>query len=243
MLTRNLTGKKYEISECRENGWIRQNVFNRAKFRLRDAIAVRFNPKNLDNYPLQRTPFVIKCDAIDAIGVPIEIKKSHIITEDGNKLSIPYSEHLSIKTYRDVYKLICEKEKIAYKNYLWCKKEQRQSKKYQLDFSNLYSKYPEIIPIERLQKLGMKRKQPYYHTLMQFCNERGVIDMFNNFVTSEGVQNIFNNWIQNFRRKNFFLDCPNGIYHSSDLSFYVKPVRSYWGFNRMTVFVRLKKNV
>jgi len=243
MVTRNLIGQRFDNIECRKHGWSKQNTYGRAKFRLRDAIAVRFNPQNLKSYSLSRSPFIVKCNAIDGEGTPIEIKNREIITGDGNKLAILFSEHLSIKTYRDVYKLICEKKKINYRSYLWCKKENRQSKRYKLDFSELYNKHPEIIPLNRLKKIGTKRKQAYYRSLMAFCHENGVTDMFNNFVQSDAVYGIFRNWIQNFRHKNFYLACPSGIYHSSDLSFYVKPVKGYWGFDRMTVFVRLKKNV
>jgi hypothetical protein len=89
--------------------------------------------------------------------------------------------------------------------------------------------------------MGKARKQSYYQQLVNFCDEYGVASMFNDFVASKPVQKIFTSWIQNFKRKDFYLDCQSGTYHSSDLSFYVEPVKGYWGLNRMTVYVKLKR--
>jgi hypothetical protein len=243
MVTRNLTGQKFENIECRKHGWTQQRINGRSKFKLRDAIDINFNPKKLNTYIIPRTSFVVKCDALNKEGTPIEIKKHKIVSDGGDKLSILFAEYLSIKTNRDVYKLICEKLKILYKYDVWNKTSQTKDKRKRISFDLLYSLHPEIIPLEQLKKFSDKRKRIYYHNLMNFCYEHGVTEMFNNFVSSKGVHKIFNRWIQNFRRKNFYLDCQSGLYHSSDLSFYVKPIKSYWGFNRMSVFVRLKKNV
>ena len=240
--TRTIIGNKFESTECNKHGWIHHNACNRAKFRLSDAIAVRFNAKNLNEYPISPTTFVIKCDALDKKGIPVEIKRGTIVNDNGVKLSISFSEHLSIKSYRDVYKIICEKLKIPY-TYSPIKQNGEKSKRKILTFDKLYAKQPEIIPLEKLKSLGIKRKRIYYRTLMEFCQTNGATEMFNNFVTSEAVQNIFDSWVQNFRYKNFYLDCQSKLYHSSDLIFHVKPVRGYWGFDRMTVFARLKKNV
>lgn len=235
MITKSKTTNKFESSEIRKNGWKRHDQYGRAKFRLTDAINVRFNSKNIAKYEMPREPFIVKCDAVDDEGTPIEIKNGYILDAEGNKIAIRFSEHLAIKSYRDAYKVICEKLKIQYK-FL-------HGKRKRLDFSELYTRHPEIIPIAKLKLYGEKRKKAYYNQLLSFCSEHGVTDMYNNFLESEAVQNIYNNWVRNFTRKDFYLDCYNDIYHSSDLSFYVKSVRGYWGFNRMTVFVRLKKNI
>lgn len=226
-------GTQFEKKECRKYGWTKQNTCAHAKFRLRDAIDVNFDPKSVNNYPMQRKPFIVKRDALDIHGTPVEIKSNELVDKSGKNLSILFSEYLSIKCYRDLYKIICEKLKIPYVYF--------HGERKRLNFDALYLQHPEIIKLEHTHSLDPERKQNYYQQLVTFCVEHGVTSMFNDFVASKPVQKIFNSWIQNFRRKNFYLDCKSGTYHSSDLSFSVKPVIGHWGLKRMTVFVKLKR--
>ena len=243
MIRKSLRNQRHQNGECNKHGWVKQNVYGRAKLRLNDAISLNFNPDNLEHYSIQRKPFVVKCDALDPNGTPIEIRRSDIVDDDGKKLSIMLSQYLSIKSYRDVYKLICVKSKISYNHKPINKTNGLPSKRLKITFDELYKTYPEIVPLDTLKTYGKKAKKTYYKQLIKFCVTNGVTEMFNKFISSDAVMNHFSNWSQNFKRKNFLLDCQSGIYHSSDLNFYVKPVRGYWGFDRMTVYVRLKKNV
>lgn len=235
MSKRNNYGYNFERSECVKNNWISLWSTNHAKFSLSDAIAVKFNPKSINNYNIQSKPFVIKCDAIDNKGVPIEIKKNGMV--DGNtKLTIPFSEYLSIKSYRDVYKLICEKYLISYIIF-------NGGKRNSVCFDGLYQKFPQLLTLEKLKSIDRLQKKQYYRDLYQFCISHGVTEMFNTFVGSNEIKKIFHSWIQNFKRKNFYVDCQSGIYHSSDLNFNIKLIKGYWGFDRITVFIKLKNNV
>lgn len=233
-MQRNVTGKRFEAVECRKHGWTPSRSICQAKFRLRDAIRINFSLDRLDSYVIHKRPFVMKHDALDKKGTPIEIKKFHLIKKD-KKILIPFAEYLSIKNYRDVYKMICQKKGYAY-YYYWGKKKCTS-------FASLYVKEPFIIPIKQLKLLDPVEKSAYYHKLSEFCKDSGVCDMFNEFVNSDEMLNMFYNWAKNFRNAHFYLDCQDGLYHGSQLTFSVRPVRSHWGFDRITVFVKLKKNV
>jgi hypothetical protein len=234
-MQRNVTGTKFERTECKENHWTSKHKIARGKFRLSDAINVKFNAKYLSKYDIARRPFVVKCDAIDKDGIPVEIKKSKMITLTGKKLAISFAEYLSIKNYRDVYKLICEKMGYNYVYY--------QGKRKRITFDTLYKKHAKIERLEDLKVMDEKRKKLYYRWLVKFCQDNGVTEMFNNFVASKQIIDIFAGWIKNYRNKDFYLDCKDGIYHSSYLTFSIKLVKAHWGFNRVTVFVKLNKKL
>jgi hypothetical protein len=217
-MQRNITGKRFEKSECRKHGWTLKRSICQAKFRLRDAIKLNFDTDRLEDYTIHNRPFVMKHDALDKKGTPIEIKKYSII-KNGKKVSIPFSEYLSIKSYADVYKMISQKKGYPF-YYYWGKKRCTS-------YAALYAKEPFIIPVKKIKLLTPKQKKVYYLKLTQFCKDNGVCDMFNEFVNSKDILKIFYNWCRNFRNAHFYLDCKNGIYHGSQLTFDVRPVRSH----------------
>ena len=78
---------------------------------------------------------------------------------------------------------------------------------------------------------------------MNYCERIGVTKWFNDFVDTNEIKQIFHNWVRRFKRTDFYVACKDGIFHSSQLVFNVRQVKSHWGFKRMTVFIKLKKHV
>jgi hypothetical protein len=234
-MERTIKGKRYEHSVCKKYGWTPKRTFSHARFTLMDAIICNFNTNRLNDYAIHKRPFGTKSDALDKKGTPIEIKQYHLFDKKGKRMMKPFSEYLSIKSYRDIYKLICEYYEIPYFNW-------NGGKKKYFDFTGLYQHDKRFIPLENISKLDPIKRKRYYKFVLGYCKTSGVNEWFNSFVDTDQVKSIFHNWIRQFKRSNFYISTKDGIFHNSQVVFNVRLVESHWGFKRMTVFVKLKKN-